>query len=840
MSVFGLDLGNATSVVAIARRGGVDVCINEVSKRTTPACVAFGPGERHIGEAGATLRGRAPQNTIAEVKQLLGKKWANPTVARECARHPNRIVGGEAGEVRFEAAYGYRGEESTGEESFTAPEVAAMLLTNLKSIAATENGGAVKDCVIAVPPYFTDAQRRALLDAAEIAGVNVLRLIDETSAAALQYGIPKSNDFSETEPTYVVFYDLGHSSLNVCVAEFRRGKVSIRATSSDLIGGRDFDQVLFDHFAARFLEKTKCDVSKNPRAVLRLLAAVEKTKKVLSANPEAPCNVESLMDDRDFSDKISRDEFLELASSLKDRLLAPVHAALAEAGITAESVATCELMGGSTRMPVVIKSLESVFGREPSRTLNQDECIARGAAFVAAMLSPAFRVRDFAIEDAVPYGISVHWEPTGNAVSDKADDGKTSTEVVKRGATVPKTTALTFRRAEDFTIRAQYTDTSILPEGTDPLIGTFRITGVRPTEAGEPANVRVKVRFDVNGVFDVISANIVETYTVTEEVEVKSEKSDKKDKKSEDAEGKEGGKTEEGGGDAATEEGAAKDAEAKDEMDGVTKELVTKTKTRQVPLAIEAQTSSMSRASLNAAIERENEMAAADKLVRDTADRRNAVESYVYEMRDRISEGGALHAFTPADVRESFVSTLGDVEDWLYGDGEDATKSVYASKLAELQAVGDPITKRYEESVRRPAAFKALLDACREYKLQATSRDAKYEHIPAEDRAKVENECAKTQAWGNETQGSLSAAPKDQDPKVTVAMIENRTSDLIASCRPTMTRPKPKVATTPIVPEAEAAKPEAAKPEEAAEETAADAKADAGDAKEEPAQMDLD
>ncbi|CAN1318789.1 Heat shock 70 kDa protein 16 [Linum perenne] len=270
-----------------------------------------------------------------------------------------------------------------------------MLFSHLKDVAEKNLEMPVVDCVIGIPSYFTDLQRRAYMDAARIAGLKPLRLMHDCAATALSYGIYKT-DFSNTGPTYVAFIDIGHCDTQVSIVSFEVGhmRVMSHAFESNL-GGRDFDEVLFGYFAAQFKEYYKIDVYSNLRASIRLRAACEKLKKVLSANSEAPLNIECLMEEIDVKSSIKRDEFERLSSGLLERVGIPCKKALHDAGVSVGKIHSVELVGSGSRIPAIAKLLTSLFGREPSRTINASECVARGCALQCAMLSPVFRVREY-------------------------------------------------------------------------------------------------------------------------------------------------------------------------------------------------------------------------------------------------------------------------------------------------------------------------------------------------------------------------------------------------------------------------------------------------------------
>ena len=395
-----------------------------------------------------------------------------------------------------------------------------MYLGKIRDITAVELKTVVTDVVIAVPGWYTDIQRRAMLDAASIAGLNTLRLINDSTAVALGYGITKTDLPEPENPRYVVFVDVGHSSLTVSVVAFSKGQLTVKSTAYDRhLGGRDIDYALVQHFSHEFKAKYKIDVLSNPKATFRLAAGCEKLKKVLSANAEAPLNVESIMNDVDVSSKLSRDEYEALISSVLDRIPGPCENALKESGLTLEQIDAVELVGGSTRIPAVRARIASAFpGKTLSTTLNQDEAIARGATFSCAMLSPTFRVRDFAMSDINHYPIKVQWEPTP---SDPDDD--TELTVFPRGNTIPSTKVLTFYRKDTFDLEAKYAEPGGLPGSINPWIAKFTGKGVPADAKGDTSAVKLKTRLNSHGIMSFEAAYIEEVEEREESMAVDGE-----------------------------------------------------------------------------------------------------------------------------------------------------------------------------------------------------------------------------------------------------------------------------------------------------------------------------
>jgi heat shock protein 4 len=354
----------------------------------------------------------------------------------------------------------------------SATQLVAMYLGKLRDIASAELKTGVQDVVIAVPGWYTDIQRRALLDAASITGLTTLRLINDTTAVALGYGITKADLPEPENPCHIAFVDVGHTSTSVAIIAYSKGQLSIKSTAYDCnLGGRDIDYALVQYFANEFKTRYNIDVMSNPKIVFRLTTGCE-VKKVLSANAEAPLNVENIMNDVDATSFISRKQMEGLVADVLDRI--PPSSALADAGLTPEHLDSVELVGGATRMPAIRACIQEAFcGKSLSFTLNQDEAAARGATFCCAQLSPVFRVRDFSIQDIAHYPIKVQWQ----ALSTDPDDD-TELLVFPRGNNLPSTKVLSFYRKEPFELEVVYAEPELLPGVINSLVSKFNATQV--------------------------------------------------------------------------------------------------------------------------------------------------------------------------------------------------------------------------------------------------------------------------------------------------------------------------------------------------------------------------
>jgi heat shock protein 4 len=716
-----------------------------------------------------------PKDTIVQLKSLIGLRYSDPEVQAMLPNFVFPIAGGPNDEILITVTY------MNEKKAFTPERLVAMALADLKIIAEQDQGSKVTDAVISIPVFFTDAQRRAMLDAASIAQLNVLRLMHETTATALAYGIFKTNEFTDT-PTNVVFVDVGHSAMQACVVRFTKSQLRVMSTGFDRkLGGHAFDLAMFDHFCEEFGAKHKIDIKSNARASLRLKIAIEKMKKILSANPEAPMSVECIMDEVDVKSSMTREKMEELSQGLLEKLMGPVTTAMSEAGLVPDDIAAVELVGNASRMPFISAQLEAFFGQVPGRTLNASECVARGCALQGAMLSPQFKVRDFEVVDSFPYPVSFAWA---------SEDGEAKElEIFERNNAVPSSKMMTFFRDETFTIQAKYTTPTLLPPGTELAIGSFDIGPIaRAKDAEEKTKLKVKVRLNLNGLVSVEQAQAIEE--IEEEVVVEpppAPPAAKEDEPMADAEKP-----------AAEDGGAEKmDADAAPAAPVVEK----KKKVKKTDVNVVSVVGGLPSQVLETFVAEEYEMALQDRVMEETKERKNAVEEYVYRMRSQIADKYA--PFVEPAVAEAFNATLNATEDWLYEDGEDETKGVYVSKLAELKAVGDPIEARHAEETLRPPACDALRAAASGFLSQAAP-DPAHEHIDAADLEKVRAEAQAALDWLSEKEGLQAAAAKTADPVLVSNDVVKKREGLERMCAPILSRPKPKPPPPPA-PEPEAA-----------------------------------
>ncbi|PKY08816.1 Hsp70 chaperone Hsp88 [Aspergillus campestris IBT 28561] len=707
MSVVGIDFGAQSTKIGVARNKGIDIITNEVSNRSTPTLVGFNARSRAIGEAAKTQETSNLKNTVGNLKRLIGRSFNDPDVQLEQEYNTCRLcdVNGQAG-----AEVNYLGKK----ETFNATQLVAMYLTKIRDITSKELRLPVSDVTISVPAWFTDVQRRAMIDAGEIAGLKVLRLVNDTTATALGYGITKVDlPGPEEKPRRVMFVDIGHSDYTASIVEFRKGELNVKSTAYDRhFGGRNFDRALTEHFANEFKTQFKIDVRTNPKAWARTLAAAEKMKKVLSANPAAPMSIESLMDDVDVRSIVKREELEIMVKPLLERVTDPIQEALAEAKLKPEDIDFVEMVGGCTRVPAIKDAIAEFFGGKTlSFTLNQDEAIARGAAFSCAILSPVFRVRDFAVHDIVNYPIEFTWEQSADI-----PDEDTSLTVFNRGNVMPSTKILTFYRKQPFDLEARYAKPEMLPGKVNPWIGRFSVKGVKADANDDFMICKLKARLNLHGILNLESGYYVEDVEVEEPV--------------------------------PEENGDAMDTDnANGEQPKKTRKV--KKQVRKGDLPISSGTSSAEEAVKNDLAEKENKMYMDDKLIAETDEKKNELESYIYELRDKIDS--VYGDFASEEEKDKLRAKLTDTEDWLYEDGEDTTKSIYVAKMDDIRFIVGPIVQRYREKAEAEAA------AIQKVK----DEEAAKKRAEADAKRKAEEEAKKAADAANKSDDKTDAEMKD-------------------------------------------------------------------------------
>ncbi|XP_042027658.1 heat shock cognate 70 kDa protein-like [Salvia splendens] len=487
----GIDLGTTYSCVAAWRHDRIEIIPNDQGNRTTPSHVAFTAAERLIGDAAKNQVAENPINTVFDAKRLIGRKFSDSTVQKDMIFWPFKVIPGADGKPIIVVTY--KGEE----REFSAEEISSMVLTKMKDIAEAYLGSTVTDAVVTVPAYFNDSQRQATKDAGTIAGLKVMRIINEPTAAAIAYGLDKGGDVAKD----VLIFDLGGGTFDVSVATIEDGLVEVKATAGDThLGGHDMDNRMVNHFLKEFKSKTGKDISGNSRAVRRLKSACERAKRILSSNLEAQIQIESLFEGIDLFTTVTRAKFVYLNMDLFKKCMELVESCLSDANVEKSSVDEVVLVGGSSRIPKVQQMLKELFGgKEAYKTINPDEAVAYGAAVLSTKLSGEGngKVQKLILLDVTPLSLGIETNEDLMSV------------YVPRNSPIP-----TRKEKIHYTMYDNQTDVKFpVYEGErskskeNNLLGEFTLHDIPPAPRGV-SKFKVCMDIDANGIMNVSAEHI--------------------------------------------------------------------------------------------------------------------------------------------------------------------------------------------------------------------------------------------------------------------------------------------------------------------------------------------
>lgn len=809
-AVSSIDLGSEWLKVAVVNlkpgQSPISIAINEMSKRKSPALVAFQSGNRLIGEEAAGIIARYPNKVYSQTRDMIGKPYKYVKDFLDSLYLPFDIVEDARGSASIKI--------DDGVTVYSAEELTAMVLGYALNLAEFHSKVPIKDAVITVPPYFGQAERKGLLLAAQLAGVNVLSLINEHSGAALQYGIDK--DFSNGS-RHVIFYDMGASSTYAALVYFSAynakeyGKtVSVNQFQvkdvkwNPELGGQTMELQLVEYFADEFNKQmgNGVDVRTSPKAMAKLKKQVKRTKEILSANTMAPMSVESLYDDRDFRSSITREKFEELCGDLWEKSLIPIKEVLKDSGLKVDDIYAVELIGGATRVPKLQAKLQEFLGRNDlAKHLDADEATVLGASLHAANLSDGIKLnRKLGMIDGSSYGFVIELDGL-DLLKDES-----SKQLVQRMKKLPSKMFRSIEYNKDFEVSLAYESGGLLPPGVSShVFAQYAVAGL--TNASEKyssrnlsAPIKANLHFSLSksGVLSLDRADAV--VEISEWVEVP-----KKNLTVENSTNASPNITIEAGTQNTTENSndngnnESNNTSSSSATEQTTTDLGTekklKKRTFRVPLKIVEKTvgpgTPLSKESLAEAKRKLEALDEKDAERRRTAELKNNLEGYIYATREKL-DSSEFQKVSTSEERQSFAEKLEEVQEWLYTDGEDANATEFQERLDSLKAIGDPITFRASELTARPEASAFARNYLGEVQQIVRGWEKNKSWLPKEKVDEVVSEAEKIKSWLNEKEAEQKKTSAFSKPVFTSDEVHLKVFNLQDKVASVNRIPKPK------------------------------------------------
>ncbi|KAL7636636.1 UNVERIFIED_CONTAM: hypothetical protein RMT77_013413 [Armadillidium vulgare] len=754
VTIMSVDFGSEWLKIAVVAPGiPMEIALNHESKRKTPAAISFRNGERSFGEDALSAGMKSPANSYAYLLDLLGKKVDNPAVEMYKKHFPFYKIESdpERGTILF------RHDDET---AYSVEELVAQILDYAREIAVAYTNQKTKDIVITVPPFFNQAERRALLAAAELAGLKVLSIISTNAAVALNYGMFRRKEINETAQN-ILFYDMGASFTTATIASYQTVKTKDRGYSETnpqvsvlgvgydrSLGGLEMQLRVRDFLGRKFneMKKTSNNVFESPRGMSKLMKEAAKVKNVLSANTEYISQVEGVLDDQDFRLIVKREEFEELCGDLFERVREPVDSALIAAGMDIKDIHQFIIVGGNTRVPKVQSILQEIWGKELGKNINADEAAALGAVYRAADIGQGFKVMKFHVKESVVYPIDVDFE----RIIEK-EDGTSSSKIVKRNLfaltnTYPQKKVMTFNKHNsDFGFSINYGDLSQLSKEQAGFLGSQNVSFVfvegvtnafskHSEDGAEPKGIKAHFTMDESGILLLTDTEVVFEKNVTVEVEEEEESTFSKigstlsklfsgneddsenlvnstsDSSSENLNKSTNG-DESSSKEGKRDEGKADDKNAKKKRSS-SKEVKPKLVTVKEPVNFTINfldIKPFSPENKKASIEKIQSINELENERKEKERMKNTLETYILDIHDKLSQEEYERA-SEEQIRTDTMKLASQLEEWLYDEGYDETPSTYKDRLKSLEVLFEPIKKRVLEHRQRPEALKALHD----------------------------------------------------------------------------------------------------------------------------------